>query len=101
MFGIINEFLPKPDLLVYLYLDISKLQQNIRRRGRSYEQAIRDSYLENIQTGYFDHIRKLNNMRVLVIDTNNIDFVNERAHYEAITNLMWQPHEYGIHRFSL
>lgn len=101
MFGIINEFLPKPDLLVYLYLDISKLQQNIRRRGRSYEQTIRDSYLENIQTGYFDHIRKLNNMRVLIIDTNNIDFVNERAHYKAITDLIWRPHEYGIHRFSL
>ncbi|RLD31693.1 MAG: 2-amino-4-hydroxy-6-hydroxymethyldihydropteridine diphosphokinase, partial [Bacteroidetes bacterium] len=37
MFTIIDEFLPKPDLLVYLYLDVPGLQRNIKNRGRSYE----------------------------------------------------------------
>lgn len=101
MFSIINEFLPKPELLVYLYLDIENLQRNIRKRGRSYEQEIKDSYLENIQQGYFDHIRKLTGTRVLIIDTNNIDFIENSGDYEAILNLIDKEHEPGVHRFTL
>jgi len=101
MFNIINEFLPKPELLVYLYLDVANLQRNIRNRGRSYEQEIQDSYLENIQNGYLDHIKKLSGQRVLIIDTNNIDFVNTPADYEAILDLVNQDYTPGIHRFAL
>lgn len=101
MFTIINEFLPKPDLLVYLYLEVPNLQRNIKSRGRSYEQEIQDSYLHNIQEGYFDHIRKMNKLRVLILDTNNIDFVNNSKDYETILNLINQDYPVGIHRFTL
>ncbi|MEN8226287.1 MAG: deoxynucleoside kinase [Bacteroidota bacterium] len=101
MFSIINEFLPKPELLVYLYLDVSKLQRNIRRRGRTYEQEIEDTYLENIQNGYFDHIKKLTGLRILVVDTNNIDFVNNNSDYESLLALIDQDYNPGIHRYSL
>ena len=101
MFTIIDEFLPKPDLLVYLYLDVPLLQRNIRNRGRSYEQDIEDTYLENIQNGYFEYIRKMNNMRVLIIDTNNIDFVENAGDYESILSLIDKDHAPGIHRFTL
>jgi deoxyguanosine kinase len=101
MFTIIDEFLPKPDLLVYLYLDISNLQNNIRKRGRSYEQEIQDTYLESIQKGYFDSIKKMPGLRTLIVDTNNIDFVNNNADYESILSLIEQDYPAGIHRFSL
>jgi deoxyguanosine kinase len=101
MFTIIDEFLPKPDLLVYLYLDISNLQKNIRKRGRSYEQEIQDTYLESIQNGYFDSIKKMPGLRTLIVDTNNIDFVNNNADYESILSLIEQDYPAGIHRFSL
>ncbi len=101
MFTIIDEFLPKPDLLIYLYLDVSNLQRNIRQRGRSYEQEIQDTYLENIQKGYFDHIKKMNGLRILVVDTNNIDFVNNKSDYESLLSLIDKDYSAGIHRFSL
>jgi deoxyguanosine kinase len=101
MFTIIDEFLPKPDLLVYLYLDISNLQNNIRKRGRSYELEIQDTYLESIQKGYFDSIKKMPGLRTLIVDTNNIDFVNNNADYESILSLIEQDYPAGIHRFSL
>ena len=91
MFTIIDEFLPKPDLLVYLYLDVSLLQRNIRNRGRSYEQDIQDTYLENIQNGYFEYIRKMNNMRVLIIDSNSLqaeelaESLRENRNYQVDT----------------
>ena len=100
MFTIIDEFLPKPDLLVYLYLEVPNLQRNIRNRGRSYEQEIQDSYLQNIQDGYFEYIKKIKNLRVLVIDTNNIDFVNKPDDYQAILSLIDQDYSFGIHRIT-
>ncbi len=101
MFTIIDEFLPKPDLLVYLYLDVRNLQQNIKNRGRSYEQEIKDSYLESIQSGYFNHIKKMEKLRVLVIDTNNVDFVNKPEDYKAILSLIDKDYPIGIHRLSI
>lgn len=101
MFTIINEFLPKPDLLVYLYLEVPNLQRNIKKRGRTYEQEIQDSYLSNIQQGYFDHIRKLDGVRVLIIDTNNIDFVNNTGDYQAILSLIDKDYPVGVHRITL
>ena len=56
-FNIIFSDMPKPELLVYLYSDVDRLQANIRKRGRSYEQEISDAYLDNIQQGYFDFLR--------------------------------------------
>jgi deoxyadenosine/deoxycytidine kinase len=101
MFTIINEFLPKPDLLVYLYLEVSNLQRNIKKRGRSYEQEIKDSYLSDIQQGYFDHIRKLDGVRVIIIDTNNIDFVNNPDDYQAVLSLIDKDYPVGVHRLTL
>lgn len=97
MFTIISEFLPRPELLVYLYMEVPNLQKNIRSRGRSYEQEIKDSYLQNIQKGYLDHIRKLKNQRVLIIDTNQIDFVNRTEDYEAILELLDEDYSPGVH----
>ncbi len=101
LFSIINLALPKPDLLVYLYVDIEHLQRNIRKRGRSYEQKIENVYLEKIQQGYFDFIRQQQDMRVLVIDTNTIDFVNNQDDYKRIIDIISQDYTIGVHRISM
>lgn len=101
LFSIINATLPKPDLLVYLYVEVDRLQHNIRKRGRSYEQQIEDVYLEKIQQGYFDFIRQQQDLRVLVIDNNNIDFVNRDADYRRLLEVIMQDYSLGIHRITL
>ena len=101
-FNIIFSDMPKPELLVYLYSDVTRLQRNIRKRGRSYEQEISDAYLENIQQGYFDFLRQQqNNMRILLIDTNRLDFVANEGDYQRIIDVIDQPYEIGLHRVSL
>lgn len=101
LFTIINQALPKPDLLVYLYVDIDHLQRNIKKRGRSYEQKIESVYLEKIQQGYFDFIRQQQDLRVLVIDTNNIDFVNNEDDYRNIMEIIQSEYPMGVHRISM
>ena len=101
LFSIINLSLPRPDLLVYLYVDIDRLQHNIRKRGRSYEQDIQDVYLQKIQQGYFDFIKQQSEMRILVIDNNNIDFVNNPKDYQRLLEVIMQEHEVGVTRVEL
>lgn len=98
LFNIINASMPKPDLLVYLYLQVDKLKYNIKLRGRSYEQSIADDYLEAIQQGYFEFIKQQQNMRILILDTNAIDFVNNPDDYQKILSHIDQDYPVGIHR---
>jgi len=98
LFSIIENALPKPDLLVYLYLDISRLQTNIRNRGRVYEQKIEDDYLQRIQEGYLDYIKQQQGLRVLLIDTNNLDFVARQSDYNTLLEIIMQDYPIGIHR---
>lgn len=100
LFSIIENALPKPDLLVYLYLDISRLQSNIRLRGRVYEQKIEDEYLQRIQEGYLDYIRQQQGLRVLLIDTNKLDFVANQSDYEKLIGIILKEYPTGIHRIT-
>ncbi len=101
LFSIIENVLPKPDLLVYLYLDISRLQSNIRMRGRVYEQKIEDDYLQRIQEGYIDYIKQQQGLRVLLIDTNKLDFVARQEDYDQLISIIIKDYPIGIHRITL
>ena len=98
LFNIIISTVPKPDLLIYLYVDIERLQHNIRYRGRTYEQSIEDSYLEKIQSGYLDYLRQLSETRILLLDTNNIDFVGNQKDYEKVLCHICKDYDPGIYR---
>lgn len=100
LFHIINDSLPKPDLFVYLYHDVERLQQNIKKRGRNYEQSIPDEYLIKIQNTYFDFIKQLNDLRILVIDVNNMDFANDNEHYNHMMEIINRPYNVGITRIT-
>jgi len=101
LFYIISNSLPKPDLLVYLYMKIDRLKKNILNRGRIYEKNIQNYYLEKIQSGYFEFIKQQKNMRILIIDTNKIDFVNNNKDYNTILNVINKEYSHGIHRICL
>ncbi len=101
LYSIIDLQLPKPDLLVYLHSPIEKLQWNIGNRGRVYEQHITDKYLQELQDAYFSYLNANPDLRVLLVDCSNLDFVNNPAHYEQIVALMTQSHNPGIHHYHL
>jgi len=101
LFSIINLQLPKPDLFVYLYLDIEKIRSNIKARGRNYEMEIKESYLADVQKSYFRYMKQQSEQRILIIDVNNIDFVNNETHYKAIVSLLDRDYPPGINRASI
>ena len=101
-FNIIFSDMPKPELLVYLYSDIERLQANIHKRGRSYEQEISDDYLADIQQGYMNFLnQQQGNMRILLLDTTRLDFVANEKDYQRIIEVIDRPYEIGLHRVAL
>ena len=84
MFDIIHKETSKPDLYVYLYQNSEQLLENIKNRGRSYEQQIQEKYLEKINQGYLDYIKTKTDLNVLVIDVTGKDFVENQSDYIAI-----------------
>ncbi|SFB38235.1 deoxynucleoside kinase [Algoriphagus aquimarinus] len=64
-----------PDLLIYLKADIPKLVGQIEKRGRSYETTMRIDYLKNLNTHYEEWIAGYTEGKLLIIDVNNLDFV--------------------------
>ncbi len=89
IFDIIFESMPKPDLYVYLHSNTDKLLQNIKNRGREYEKNIQPDYLEKIKNGYFSYFKKVTSFPILVVDVNNIDFVENQGHYEQLKQLVF------------
>jgi deoxyguanosine kinase len=81
LFEIIYREMPKPDLYIYLYQNTERLLQNIRQRGRSYEQEIPADYLDAINRGYLDYIKSQTGLNILVIDVSDKDFVQRQDDY--------------------
>ncbi|WP_321279424.1 deoxynucleoside kinase [Marinifilum fragile] len=101
-FHIIYNSLPKPDLYVYLHSNVEKLLSNIKKRGREYEQEITAEYLLKIQDSYFEFFKQQQDLKFLVIDTNDIDFVNQQSDYEKITEAIFETQcKPGLNRIIL
>jgi deoxyguanosine kinase len=100
LFDIIHTQVVQPDILIYLHAPVSKLQENIRKRNRSYEQNISDEYLYDIQETYTHYIRQ-HNIRTLFVDVSNADFLDNKAHLQVILDALDRDIDEGQHYFSL
>src|SRR5258708_4162584 len=100
LFDIIQPQVVQPDILIYLHAPVSKLQENIRRRNRSYEQAIPDDYLFNIQETYTHYIRQ-HNIRTIFVDVSNADFLGNDRHLQVILDALERGVGDGQHYFTL
>lgn len=100
LFEIIHQQLIKPDILIYLHAPVQKLQKNIKKRNRSYEQNISDEYLFNIQQTYTNYIKQ-HNIKTLFIDVGNADFLANEKHLDTIIKALEHEYDEGQHYLSL
>ncbi len=100
LFHILSSTFPKPEILVYLHRSVDSLIKNIHQRGREYEQDISASYLKEIQDTYFEYFRTENDIPILIIDVEEVDFKKSKEHYEMILEAIGQKYAPGIHRVS-
>ena len=84
LFNSMVEHIKAPDLLIYLKADIPKLVNQIQKRGRDYENGMRMDYLKNLNDHYTDWISNYHEGNLLVVDVNDLDFVNQREDFALI-----------------
>jgi deoxyadenosine/deoxycytidine kinase len=101
MFHVLLQGFPQPDLMVYFHRSVDYLLKSIEKRGRAYEVNIKADYLQKVQNSYFEYFRNILSFPVLIIDLNDLDFVNNKAHYDAIKSLLSKKYQPGVHRISL
>jgi deoxyadenosine/deoxycytidine kinase len=100
LFDIIHAQMIQPELLIYLHAPISKLQQNIKKRNRVYEQKIPDDYLYNIQQTYTHYIKQ-HNMKTLFIDASNANFLDNPKHLDIVLEALEKDYEQGQYYLTL
>ncbi len=98
VFDIISCFLPKPDLLLYLYTKPDRLLKQIAKRNRPFEKDITAEYLTDIQEKYLTYFKENQQIPILLIDTENVDFVENKSDYQTIMELITETYPPGIHR---
>jgi len=100
LFEIIHQHLAFPDILIYLHAPVQKLQANIKKRNRAYEQGISDEYLFHIQETYTSYIKQ-HNIKTIFIDASNADFLGNEKHLQIVIDALDKDYEDGQHYFSL
>jgi deoxyadenosine/deoxycytidine kinase len=98
LFDIINPQLLQPELLIFLNAPITRLQQNIRDRNRSYEQSIPDSYLGNLQDVYMQYIKQ-HPVKTLMVDTTKVDFMKNPEDFDRLLQALEEDYPPGINYF--
>jgi len=102
LFSIVNLQAPKPDLYVYLHLPVEKLLENIKQRGRSYEKHIKYEYLKEVQEGYFGFFKSQQEIKILVLDTSGLDFVNNKLDFQQLKKVIVEgEYRVGMNRLIL
>ncbi len=90
LFNLMYKEVKKPRIYVYLYQTTEKLLENIKKRGRAYEQNIEAAYLEKINKGYFDFIKGYPEQNKLIIELGDLDFVERKEDYETIIDRIFK-----------
>ena len=85
LFELMMSMVRPPDLLIYLRSSLSHLVENIRKRGRDYEQGISLEYLGGLNDRYEEWISSYQG-RLLVIDADSLDFKNRPEDFESVTD---------------
>lgn len=102
LYNIIHQHLPIPDIYVYLHLPVEGILKNIALRGRDYEKKISPEYLKKLQDGYFDFFKSRKDITFVIIETINIDFVNNEEDYLKLKDLIFYGEfEKGINRILI
>jgi deoxyguanosine kinase len=100
LFDIMHQQIILPDVLIYLHAPVEKLQKNIKKRNRDFEQNISDEYLFNIQETYTGYI-KHHNIKTIFIDVTNADFLSNEKHLQVVLDALESDLDERQHYFTL
>ncbi len=91
LYSILSKEITKPDLVIYLQADTDRLMKNIETRGRNYERDMDRDYIDSLNQFYNQYYFHYNETPLLIINTTNIDFVNNKEDMDEVMKYIQQP----------
>lgn len=101
IYRIMHEQAPQPDLIVYLTAGMEQVMNNIRKRGRSYEQNISMEYLSALNQAYKDYLSTYKACPVAFINCQGVDFVKDAASFQQIQHIILDQDFEGVQYFEI
>ncbi len=88
-----------PNLVIFLQSDTERLMENIRKRGRNYEKQMDWKYIDSLNQVYNEYFFRYDKSPLMIINTNDIDFVNKKNDLEEILTFIRKPIQ-GVKYFN-
>ncbi|MAP66128.1 MAG: deoxynucleoside kinase [Candidatus Marinimicrobia bacterium] len=88
-----------PNLVIFLQSNTERLMENIRKRGRNYEKQMDWKYIDSLNQVYNEYFFRYDKSPLMIINTNNIDFVNNKNDLEEILTFIRKPIQ-GVKYFN-
>ena len=88
---LLEKDIPNPDIVVYLQSSTERLMENIRDRGRHYEELITEDYIQELNDAYNDFFLRYESSPLLIVNSTDIDFVNVESDRESLLEKIRQP----------
>ena len=101
LYRIMERFMPKPDILIYLHIPLSKVVEQISQRGRSYEQNIPLDYLSSIEKAYINYLKEENRFPVILVEEDPSRERTLDQSLAAVENILKREWPNGLSQFSL
>jgi len=96
----IEHSIPTPDVVVYLQSNVPRLMQNIKRRGRSYESAMSEEYIKDLNEAYNYFFFRYRATPLLIVNGTEIDFVNNREDFESLVSQIFRPNRSAVEYYN-
>lgn len=102
LFNVLNSTFPEPELIVYLYRSVDNLLENIKNRGREFEQGIKGKYLDDIQKAYLNYFRSIDNIPIVIVDIEDSKFWDNPNEFESIKKVLQRTdYKLGMNYISI
>ena len=101
LFFLLNKEIPQPEIIFYLHRPIDKLMDNITKRARGMEVSIQPDYLLSLQNAYMEYFRNIVDFPVVILELDDMDFVDNEKDFALILEQMEQTYAPGLTHVSL
>jgi len=100
IFPTLEKNIQKPDLVIYLHSSVDRLMYNIKKRKRPFERNIPRNYIESLNEIYNNYFFRYNTTPLLIVNTTEIDFVNNQADFDQLFNHIFREDRGFIEYFN-
>ena len=98
--GLIEKSIVTPDIIIYLQSSVERLMNNIKHRDREIEKEIKEDYIKDLNEGYNYFFFRYKATKVMIVNSAEIDFVNNELDFENLISEIMKPDHSAIEYYN-